>query len=526
MHGYLEMRDVLTFAQEAKTDALKLHEFKWNVLIVDDDSSVHQAIKLSLRKFTYEDRGVQFFSAHDCDMAKKLMRSIEDIAVVLLDISVNRKEDGLELVEFIRNNLENKKTRIVIMTGNISSHISKNTISDYDINDFKPKTDLTVQTLYTTIVSLLRAYSDIVHLESKEKELQAAYKTSEVRMKAVNASNTGIAITDADGVITWCNSSFVEITGFNEVDIVGQVWERLLISNKVKKSYGKNDYSFHMKDGKRKIAEVRYENVIDEDDFVLNSVIALHDITERENAKRSLYKDIEMARKVQRSVLPKPIENEWIRVQGIHKATEKVGGDMFFWELQGDTTLNLILLDVMGHGIATALVTMYLRSVISDHFDFSSNPCDLLLNLQYALSKINESVKDDIDYYFTCVVMTVNKLSGDVIYVNAGHPNVVMTLRRGGVRTLESTILPIGIIPYDSIEAQHCSLDEVENILLYSDGLLDMSSKITQGFDSPMAPGVSIKSQIKHCFNRVEQESYNDDISLIWLELLGTEGAE
>lgn len=520
MQENIKVHDILEFAEEESGEAIPKVKEKWNVLIVDDDASIHQTIKLALRQIVYEDKGVEFYSAHECDMAKKLLDSIDDIAVVILDVSVSKSSDGLELVDYIRNYKNNKKTRIIIITGNTSPYFSKNTIMDYDINDFKSKTDMTFQSLHTTLISMLRAFSDMNQLDFKDKELQKAYETSKVRLKAVNASNTGIAITDSEGVITWCNGAFVKITGFKKEDVVGRLWERILIKNKVEKSYGKNDYIFSMGSGKQRIAEVKYENVLDKKGRILHAVIALHDITDRENAKKSLYKDIEVARKVQRSVLPKSVENEWVRIRGVHKATEKIGGDMYYWEMEDEWTINLILLDVMGHGIATALVTMYLRSIISDHYDISKDPCDLLLALQDALGKINESFSEDIDYYFTCVVMSVDKKKNKITYVNAGHPNVILTSKSGEVRTLESTIMPIGIKSYEVIQAQEVSLENIQNIFLYSDGLLEMSTEIMHGFNSNDKTGEAMRAQMLYWFNKIESNSYEDDISLVWVEIL------
>lgn len=80
----------------------------WKILIVDDEESIHAMTKLVVKNLMFEDKAVEFYSAYSGKEAKRLFLEIDDIAIVLLDIAMETKSTGLDLVKFIRNDLKNK----------------------------------------------------------------------------------------------------------------------------------------------------------------------------------------------------------------------------------------------------------------------------------------------------------------------------------------------------------------------------------------------------------------------------------
>lgn len=67
---------------------------------------------------------------------------------------------GLDLVRYVRNTLENNRTRLVMRTGQPGQAPQDQVIRDYDIDDYKEKTEMTIQKLRTLLYSKLRAYRD------------------------------------------------------------------------------------------------------------------------------------------------------------------------------------------------------------------------------------------------------------------------------------------------------------------------------------------------------------------------------
>lgn len=141
---------------------------KWKVLIVDDDKSIHDVTKLVLQDFEYLKKKLQFIDAYNTQEAKAKLNEHPDIAIVLLDVVMEKDDSGLQLVHYIRDDLYNKLVRIILRTGQPGSAPENQVILDYDINDYKEKTDLTSNKLNTLMIASLRSYNEL--LESKNEQ--------------------------------------------------------------------------------------------------------------------------------------------------------------------------------------------------------------------------------------------------------------------------------------------------------------------------------------------------------------------
>lgn len=161
--------DELLFAPENENE--ELGEAPWTVLIVDDDSEVHSFTKLALHDFTFERKPLRFLSAYSANEATKILKQHDDIAIILLDVVMESETAGLDLVETIRYRFNNTTVRIIIRTGQPGVAPERYVIDHYDINDYKEKTELTTDRLYTTIRSALSQYKQIVELLNKKNEI-------------------------------------------------------------------------------------------------------------------------------------------------------------------------------------------------------------------------------------------------------------------------------------------------------------------------------------------------------------------
>lgn len=153
----------------------------WNILIVDDEAEMHDVTQLALQKFTYADRGLQFLSAYSAQEAQRLLCTHTDIAIVLLDVVMESNHAGLELIQYIREELQNRTVRIILRTGQPGEAPVEQVIRHYDINDYKTKTELTRQRLVATILIALRAYEHLLALEASQREVEKLYTALQER---------------------------------------------------------------------------------------------------------------------------------------------------------------------------------------------------------------------------------------------------------------------------------------------------------------------------------------------------------
>lgn len=141
----------------------KIHK----ILIVDDDQSIHDISNIAINSMYFSDFELKIYSAYSAQEAKETLQNEVDIALALVDVVMETPQAGLELVNYIRKNLKNKLIRLIIRTGQADDFPQMQVIQQYDINDFKEKTELTIEKLYTTIRSSIKQYEQLIELQNK-----------------------------------------------------------------------------------------------------------------------------------------------------------------------------------------------------------------------------------------------------------------------------------------------------------------------------------------------------------------------
>jgi len=144
----------------------------WKVLLVDDEPDIHDITKLTLSRFRLDGRGLAFVHAYSGKEAREVLAREKDIALVFLDVVMEREDSGLEVARWMRQELDNQFTRIVLRTGQPGQAPEERVIVDYDINDYKEKTELDRTKLFTTTFAALRAYRDIMKVEDARRTQQ------------------------------------------------------------------------------------------------------------------------------------------------------------------------------------------------------------------------------------------------------------------------------------------------------------------------------------------------------------------
>ncbi len=137
----------------------------WKIVIVDDEDEVHDVTSLALRNVSFRERALSFLNAKSAREARQLLGEHPDAAVVLLDVVMETDDAGLQLVRYIRESLENQRIRVVLRTGCPGQAPETDVIRDYDISDYRTKTELTSTRLFTTVIAALRSYEQLDELE-------------------------------------------------------------------------------------------------------------------------------------------------------------------------------------------------------------------------------------------------------------------------------------------------------------------------------------------------------------------------
>ncbi len=210
-----EESDELLFAEEHEVQPPMGQQTipPWKVLIVDDETDVHQVTKMVLGDFSFMDRGIKLHHAYSASEARQQLDQHPDFAIILLDVVMESDDAGLQLVRHIRETLNNPFVRIILRTGQPGVAPLKSVIIDYDINDYKEKNELTDQKLFATMVATLREYEHVMKLEENRRALELNRAGLE---KIIHSTN---AIFEMQSLRTFAQGVLLQFESLSGLDV-------------------------------------------------------------------------------------------------------------------------------------------------------------------------------------------------------------------------------------------------------------------------------------------------------------------
>ncbi|HET6719856.1 MAG TPA: EAL domain-containing protein [Rhodocyclaceae bacterium] len=170
--------DLMLFEAEAHASEDEKANRPWRLMIVDDDEDVHTATIFALDKVQILGRKLEFLHAYSGEEARAMLARERDVGVILLDVVMEREDAGLTLVRFIREELHLSEVRIILRTGQPGYAPEIEAIRDYDINDYKTKSELTRAKLFTTLTASMRSYDQIRAINAGRRGLDRIVRGS------------------------------------------------------------------------------------------------------------------------------------------------------------------------------------------------------------------------------------------------------------------------------------------------------------------------------------------------------------
>ena len=168
--------DTLQFAEEDAPTGSDARP--WKLLICDDDQEIHTVTELALRGFRLEDRPLQFVHAYTGAEGVEAARSHPDLALILMDVVMESDDAGLRAVQAIREELGNRRARVVLRTGQPGQAPEHDVVTRFDINDYKEKTELTAKKLFTLVYTSLGQYAELVNRDVRQMCLESVIESA------------------------------------------------------------------------------------------------------------------------------------------------------------------------------------------------------------------------------------------------------------------------------------------------------------------------------------------------------------
>jgi phosphoserine phosphatase RsbU/P len=207
-----------------------------------------------------------------------------------------------------------------------------------------------------------------------------------------------------------------------------------------------------------------------QDSDQIDGAVVIHlNNTDRKVLALAHEKEIGLARQLQRSVLVPPLKNIDIEIEGVYLPSHQLSGDMYAWYQINDNQYGIILLDIVGHGITSSLISMSVRSLLEGIIKRASNPIDVYLELNKHFNQLFHSkVK-----YCTGIYLLIDTNEKSVHYFNAGSPNGLVFGMNGQAVVLNVKTVPIGLVEHPNIQVGSINYNSGDMIFLYTDGIAD-----------------------------------------------------
>ncbi len=160
----------MTFASKKRKEKTYSKKEVYKVLLVDDDENIHKITTSAIYSMFFSSFNVDVVSVYSSEEAKNYLQENKDVALALIDVVMETPNSGLELVGYIREQLHLNMIRLVIRTGQANEAPQMEVVDKYDIDDYKEKTELTLQKLFTTIRTSVRSYIQLCELQKKYED--------------------------------------------------------------------------------------------------------------------------------------------------------------------------------------------------------------------------------------------------------------------------------------------------------------------------------------------------------------------
>jgi serine phosphatase RsbU (regulator of sigma subunit) len=228
--------------------------------------------------------------------------------------------------------------------------------------------------------------------------------------------------------------------------------------------------------------------------------------------KSQLEADQTAARKIQQMLIPQELEPlSDYAIETYYQPFREVGGDYFDVIALPERHTLIALADVSGKGMAAALLSANIQALVRSISSAGAEPLALATQINQHLCRHSPT-----DFFATAIFLLLNRDSGELTYVNAGH-NAPVIFGNGVTRMLQATGLPLGLFDNAEYEMKTASLDLGDSLLLLTDGLTDS----IRG-DDPEARvrtilqgGMEIKKTMLNLRSLVDPRLNCDDVTIV-----------
>lgn len=364
--------------------------------------------------------------------------------------------------------------------------------------------------------------------------------------------NEGVLISDDCDRILFVNSCLADMADLPPEALVGKISSNFYtpeenkfmlaqIERGARAGHNRFEFVLPKKSGER-IPVIISSRTFEDPNGRMFAVVTFTDISEQKNAEfqvleanqklrerqEEIEADLALAARVQQSLAPQALVWGGMRVETYFHAVRTIGGDFGIISPTEDDHLTLLVGDVSGHGIGSALVANRIYTEMATQLQSNVSLGDMLRHLNtFVMRSIGSSV-----FYFTAAAARLDRGGRRMVFAGAGHPPAMIVTPGDEPRLLESRSSVLGALP-DAVGVEatlEVDLDRGDRIVLYTDGFTDVFDsrgemlgvegvqKIVR--ETSLLPFSEMKQGILNAVAEWREGPPSDDLSLVLAEIL------
>jgi phosphoserine phosphatase RsbU/P len=250
----------------------------------------------------------------------------------------------------------------------------------------------------------------------------------------------------------------------------------------------------------------------------------------RKERDKRIQHELDLAKQVQLSMLSEPIQKDDVAISAVYRPSFELAGDLYAWYPISPGRYGVILLDMMGHGISSSLVCMYIYSTLKDAITGIGDPEAVIMELNRRMNQLQ--MPDSLEnYYFTAIYFVLDTAEQTIEYVNAGHPAGIAVVD-DEVQLMTSGCCPLGFFEEIEVTKGVIPYKKGARILLFTDGLSEGLEAEYEAAIEKLIHSLSEQAmeEPKKLFERLQLSSEmlqdaKDDMCLVMVSTSGVDSA-
>ncbi|MFC4322218.1 PP2C family protein-serine/threonine phosphatase [Litchfieldia salsa] len=206
--------------------------------------------------------------------------------------------------------------------------------------------------------------------------------------------------------------------------------------------------------------------------LIANTIELEETVVRIKNNEIQAKKELQLASKIQLATLDNVPKDPNLEVDYLYKPSAMLSGDLYAWNQIEEGVYGAVVLDVMGHGVSSALIGMAIYPQLKDLIQQEKEPYKVMKKINGLLISLFQH--EDFYIYVTGIYVYLDLNKGEIQYLNAGHPpGIIITDKDEKRDFLKDGTVPLGILKDLPCNTGVVHFSQDATLILFTDGLTD-----------------------------------------------------